>query len=109
MTLTPTVILILTCMVFWIGRMSKTNPTIEYVDREKVVEKRVEVPTTVYKCHTNCITNLALELYNQTDVNEWSPDSADEEMDMQEARNARMQECVDMAIKIHASQKQGDK
>lgn len=101
--MTPEVIGLFLVLVFWLGRMTKRRKVeVEYRDRDRIIEKKVEVPAVVHKCLHDCVTTLALKMFNEVACPDFDYSDSDEYIQQHEAREKIMLSCVESAMKIHS-------
>ena len=104
--LTPEVVAAVTGLAFWVGRMSKTAKRLVEVEyRDKTVEKKIEVPTVVYKCQHDCVSSMAHEMFDKIATGEFDYSDNDELIEQQKERADVMERCMKMARELHSPQK----
>lgn len=117
MFLDPAVVIALSILValsFYFGRCTKMVPTERIIQTEKPVDvirevkvevikdKIVERKVFVDRCTADCVSVMARQLYEQTNIDDpVELDDAGDQENLLDLNQKRMTACVEMAIKAH--------
>jgi len=97
--LTLDIYLLLACILFWAGRMSRATkpPIVQYNDVYR--DRKVETP--IYKCEKDCVIKLTHQLYNAIVVNDASADDISQQIEMEKGHLETMKTCHEIAKQVH--------